>query len=149
MQQPMTGISEHTKQLVLAIKQLKNHLLKIYKLDNTVYTMDSARIPRVVVTPNITDEEKRLRIADAQLDMEEGTGDPNVSTDTSIWLSYSKDGGNTYGNEVDGDIGDAGEYTNRVMWRRLGIGRNWTFKVRTWTPNKVVLKGLYLRPYNQ
>lgn len=120
---------------------------KVYVLDPTIGTFDGERVERVVITPNITDEEKRIRLSSAQLDMEEGTGDPNVSTDTQIWLSYSKDGGSTYGNEIDGDIGEAGEYAKRVIWRKLGKARNWTFKIRTWSPNRVILKALYLRPY--
>ncbi len=120
---------------------------KIYQLDGNTFTFDGTRVPRVVTTPNITDEERRIAISAAQLDMEEGQGDPNVSTDTTVWLSYSKDGGHTYTDEVSRDMGDAGNYAKRVIWRRLGIARNWTFKIRTWTPNKVVMKGLYLRPY--
>jgi hypothetical protein len=122
---------------------------KIYKMDSSVNTFNTERVPRELVTPNITEEEQRFRISSVQLDMQEGTGDPNDATDTSIWLSYSKDGGHTYGNEIDGGIGDAGKYSKRVIWRRLGWGRNWTFKIRTWTPNKVVLKGLYVRPYGK
>lgn len=122
---------------------------KVYQLDSSIGTFDGTRVERALITPNITEEEKRIRISEVQLDMQEGTGDPNVSTDTSIWLSYSKDGGHLYGNEIERSIGDAGEYSNRVVWRRLGVARNWTFKVRTWTPNRVVLKALYVRPYGQ
>ena len=122
---------------------------KVYELDSSVGTIAGTRVERTVVTPNITEEEVRLRISDVRLDMEEGTGDPNDPTDTSIWLSWSKNGGHAYGNEIEASIGDAGDYSNRVIWRRLGSGRNWTFKIRTWTPNKVILKGLYVRPYGR
>jgi hypothetical protein len=122
---------------------------KIYQLSTTVGTIDGTRIPREVVTPNIHEEEKRVRISALQLDMEEGIGDPNTSTDTSMWLSYSKDGGHTYTDEVDVSMGDAGEYSKRVIWRRLGIGRNWIFKFRTWSPNPMVLKGAYARLYGE
>jgi len=121
----------------------------IYELDSTVGTIDSTRIPRERTTSTIGDEEKRIRISSLQLDMEEGIGDPNVSTDTSMWLSYSKDGGHTYSNEVDRSAGDAGDYRRRVIWRRLGNARNWTFRIRTWTPNPHVLKGLYARLYGE
>jgi len=122
---------------------------KIYELSSSVGTIDGARVERVVITPNITEEEERIRISDARLDLEEGTGDPNVSTDTSIWLSVSKDGGHTYGNEIEASIGDAGQYSQRAIWRRLGTGRNWIFKIRTWTPNKLILKALYLKLYGR
>lgn len=122
---------------------------KIYALDATVGTIAGTRIPREVVTSILTDEETRIRISALQLDMEEGIGDPNSSTDTSMWLSYSKDGGHTYVDEVDASMGDAGEYSTRVIWRRLGIGRNWIFKFRTWSPNPMVLKGAYARLYGE
>jgi hypothetical protein len=122
---------------------------KVYSLDSTSGTLESTRIPRERTSPDITDEEKRVRIAAFQLDMEEGTGDPNVSTDTSIWLSYSKDGGHTFSNEIERSIGDAGEYRHRIIWRRLGWGRHWIFRVRTWSPNSVIVKGAYARLYGE
>jgi len=121
----------------------------IYVLDTSVGTISGTRIPRERVTAILTDEEKRIRISAFQLDMQEGLGDPNSSTDTSMWLSYSKDGGHTFSDEIERDMGDAGEYDKRVIWRRLGHGRNWIFKLRTWTPNPIVLKGAYARLYGQ
>jgi len=122
---------------------------KIYKLDSTVGTIDSVRIPRERTSSTFTNEEKRIRIAALQLDMQEGIGDPNVSTDTGMWMSWSKDGGHVYSNELERTAGEAGEYDSRVIWRRLGHARNWTFKLRTWTPNPHVLKGLYARLYGE
>ena len=122
---------------------------KVYELDTSVGTIDSTRIPRERNTGIFTDEEKDIRISSLQLDMEEGIGDPNVATDTSMWLSYSKDGGHHYSNEVERSMGDAGEYARRVIWRRLGQGRNWVFRFRTWSPNPMILKGLYARLYGE
>ena len=121
----------------------------IYQLATTVGTISGARIPRERITPILTDEEQRIRISSLQLDMEEGIGDPNSATDTNMWLSYSKDGGHTYTDEIAGDMGDAGEYSKRVIWRRLGQARNWIFKFRTWSPNPMVLKGAYARLYGE
>ena len=122
---------------------------KIYKLDSTVGTIAGTRVPRELITPIITNEEQRVRISSLQLDMEEGIGDPNSSTDTSLWLSYSKDGGHTYTDETSRDMGDAGQYTQRVIWRRLGWARNWIFRFRTWSPNPMILKGAYARLYGE
>jgi hypothetical protein len=121
----------------------------IYELDSSVGTSNGVRIPRERITPNLTDEEKRIRIAAFQLDVEEGTGDPNETTDKSIWLSYSKDGGHTYSNEIERSIGDAGEYSSRVIWRRLGHARNWIFRIRTWTPNRIIIKGAYAKLHGE
>jgi outer membrane lipoprotein-sorting protein len=117
----------------------------IYKLDATVGTIDGTRIPRERTTQTVGEEEKRIRISSLQLDMQEGIGDPNVSTDTSMWMSWSKDGGHTFSDEISRTAGEAGQYALRLMWRRLGHARNWTFKLRTWTPKPHVLKGLYAR----
>lgn len=121
----------------------------IYVLDASVGTISGTRIPRERITPILTNEERRIRIAALQLDMEEGIGDPNDSTDTNMWLSYSKDGGHTFSNEIERSMGDAGEYSKRIIWRRLGKARNWIFKFRTWSPNPMVLKGAYARLYGQ
>ena len=121
----------------------------IYKQDTSVGTIAGTRIPRERVTGIFTDEEKRIRISALQLDMEEGIGDPNVSTDTSMWLSYSKDGGHVFSDEIERSMGEAGEYSKRVIWRRLGHGRNWSFRFRTWSPNPMVLKGAYARLYGE
>ena len=121
----------------------------IYVLDTSVGTISGTRIPRERITPILTDEEKRIRISAFQLDMQEGIGDPNSSTDTSMWLSYSKDGGHTFSDEIERSMGEAGEYDKRVIWRRLGHARNWIFKLRTWSPNPMVLKGAYARLYGQ
>lgn len=122
---------------------------KVYELDSSIGTFDGVRVPRERTSPDITDEERRTRVMSFQLDMEEGTGDPNSTTDTSIWLSYSKDGGHTFSNEIERSIGDAGEYRQRIIWRRLGWSRHWIFKVRTWSPNKVIIKGAYTRVYGE
>lgn len=115
----------------------------IYQQDKTVSTISGTRIPRVVISSNITDEENRIRFSAVQLDMEEGIGDNVATNDTGMWLSWSKDGGHTYGNEQERSAGDLGDYARRLTWRNLGQARNWTFKLRTWTPYSHVLKGLY------
>ena len=122
---------------------------KIYQLDASVGTIDGTRIPRERTTGIFTQEEKRIRISALQLDMEEGIGDPNESTDTSMWLSYSKDGGHHYTDEVERSMGDTGEYAHRVIWRRLGMARNWIFRFRTWSPKPMKLKALYARLYGE
>lgn len=151
----INGVFPHRERYNCHVFAFGKHLFgdyqngKIYEMDTSISTFDGGRVERQLVLPNITDDERRIRISEFHLDMEEGTGDPNDSTDTTIWLSYSKDGGHHYGDEIDASIGDAGEYRLRAIWRRLGWGRNWTFKIRTWTPNKVILKAAYIRFYGE
>lgn len=120
---------------------------KIYAIDRDSSTLAGARVPREVVTPILTEKERRIRLSSVQLDMQEGIGDQNAANDARVWLSYSKDGGKTFSDEIDADMGDEGQYKKRVLWRHLGQGRNWSFRIRTWTPNPVVMKSLYARPY--
>lgn len=133
---------------------MKKHLLgdfstgDIYLMDPSVGTFNGERIPRERIAPEFTNEERRMRISQLQLNMQEGIGDPNED-DTGMWLSYSKDGGHTYSDEVKRSAGNTGQYKHRVIWRKLGRARNWIFRIRTWTPNKPVLKGLIARMYGE
>lgn len=72
-----------------------------------------------------------------------------ANNDDQYWLSYSKDGGHTYGNAVSKNAGDGGNWAQRVIWRRLGEARNWIFQIETWTPKRPVLKGLIAKMYGE
>ncbi len=121
----------------------------IYEMDATLGTINGDRILRERTTISLSDEETRVRISEVQLDMEEGVGDSNVDDDTKVWLSYSKDGGHTFSNEIERSIGDLGAYDHRVIWRKLGVGRNWVFRIRTHSPKRVVFKGLIAKLYGE
>lgn len=54
---------------------------------------------------------------DILLDQTISTGD---GTDPVVFLSISKDGGQTYGNLLRGTMGKIGERTYRTVWRKLG-----------------------------
>jgi len=110
----------------------------IYELDGSIGTIAGAAIPKERTSPALIDEEKRLSIAKIQLDLEEGTG----GTNTDHWMSWSKDGGHTYSNEIARSAGVLGEYGKRLMWRRLGQSRRWSFRYRSWATGRTVLKNL-------
>jgi hypothetical protein len=119
----------------------------IYELDGTIGTFNGTVVERERTTMAISDEERRVRLANVQLDMEEGIGTENSTTDDVFWLSYSKDGGHTYSSEVAKNAGSGGNWDTRVIWRRLGIGRNWIFRIRTWVSARPVFKGLIAKVY--
>jgi len=120
----------------------------IYQLSNSVYTMNGGVIPRVRQIGNISDEERRIRLKSVQIDLEEGVGLTD-STDTDAYLSWSKDGGHTWSNEIKKSIGKIGEYTLRAVWRKLGEGRIWAFRLKIYGPIKVVIKGMIARQYGE
>lgn len=56
-----------------------------------------------------------------------------------VMLQISKDGGHSFGNELWQTLGKSGEYRRQVSWRRLGVSRDFVFRVRVTDPAKVVL----------
>lgn len=64
-----------------------------------------------------------------ELDMETGKAPPNV--DDIVILSFSSDGGVSFGNEKVISLGAQGERKKRILWRRLGRHRNLAIKVQT------------------
>lgn len=114
----------------------------IYQMDNTVGTFNGAVLERERTSIPVSDEENKRRMASIQLDMEEGIGDGATTDDDVFWLSYSKNGGHTFSNEVARSAGDGGQWSKRVIWRKLGWGRNWIFRIRAWTPKRPIIKGL-------
>ena len=121
----------------------------IYVLDGTIGTFNGTNIERERTTISISDEENRRRLSELQLDMEEGIGDGNTANDDVFWLSYSKNGGHTFTNEISRNAGDGGDWGKRVLWHRLGEARNWIFRIRTWTTARPILKGLIARMYGE
>jgi hypothetical protein len=57
------------------------------------------------------------------------TGEAEQGDDPIVELSWSDDGGATYGNPVQRSTGQTGEYLARVVWHRLGTGRDRVWRV--------------------
>ncbi len=120
---------------------------KIYQLDRSTFTLDGVRILKERTSPSLGDTQERQRVASLELDMEVGTGaDDN---DTLVWMSWSKDGGHTFSTELSRDFGNLGNYGKRVVWRNPGMSRNWVFRMRTWSPNRVIIEGLIARLWGE
>lgn len=72
-----------------------------------------------------------------------------VSDGTVVWtcqgstpqmvLSWSNDGGHTYGNEHWRSLGAMGEYSKRAVWRRLGRARARNFRMSITSAAKVII----------
>jgi hypothetical protein len=66
-----------------------------------------------------------------------------IYENTGVTLEVSKDGGKTFGNKRWRSVGVSGENAQRVIWRKLGWGRNWVFRFTFRNFNGAVrLKGL-------
>lgn len=94
---------------------------------------------------HIQEEKLNIPINTFELDMEVGQGlTTGQGSDPQIMLQVSKDGGYTWGNELWRDVGKKGKYNTRVIWRRLGIGRDIVFRVRISDPVFVQINEAYL-----
>ncbi len=118
----------------------------IYTLSPTTYTENGTAIAREIVGKHFFSNYDRVIVDELRIDFETGVGvTSGQGSDPKAMLSYSKDNGRTWSAELWASIGAIGKYLTRVVWRRLGIGRDWLFKVRITDPIPVVITGAYIR----
>lgn len=75
-------------------------------------------IKRVVAIPTLSNLGGSFKIPSLEITMESGVGDFET-VDPQIRLSVSKDA-KRFGSEISRSIGKIGEFTKRIIWRRLG-----------------------------
>jgi hypothetical protein len=112
----------------------------LYALDTAKYTDNGTTIMREFTGRHITDNLDRISCPNLTLDMETGVGlTSGQGSAPQIMLQVSKDGGHTFGSELWASMGAVGNYLTRVVWRRLGVARDWVFRFRVSDPVKVVV----------
>jgi hypothetical protein len=112
----------------------------IYKIDPSNFTDNGTPFASEVTSKHIWDDDKYLSIPSIQVDFEQGTGPPGPPPPV-VDLQVSKDGGNSFTSIGFSSIGMVGQYTQRVIWRRLGRARDWVLKLRVTDPVKRVITG--------
>lgn len=112
----------------------------IYELSSTAYTDNGVAIAREIIGRHFFKDNDRVTIDELYIDMEVGVGLVSGQGSAPMaMLAVSKDNGKTYGNERWKPIGAIGKYLTRVVWRGLGIARDWVFKIRITDPIPVVI----------
>lgn len=112
----------------------------VYVLDPDVYTDNGVPIAREIITRHFNEGFRPLSVFALQVDFETGVGLENgQGSNPQAMLQVSKDNGHTWGNERWTSIGAIGQYLTRAIWRRLGMARDWVFKIRVTDPVKVVI----------
>lgn len=114
----------------------------VYALDLDTYTDNGAAIERIRICPHIAANAKYVFHQSLELLMQAGVGLPSgQGSDPQAMLSWSNDGGYSYGTELWASIGKIGERRARVKWRRLGKARDRVYKVSITDPIPVVFTG--------
>jgi len=114
----------------------------LYELDLDTFTDNSGPIKRVRTGPHIHKDRKRLFFHEFEIDLERGTGTTTgQGADPKIVLQCSDDGGMTWGNEIQMNIGRIGKYLTRAHKHRLGMSRDRVFRVIVTDPASCVLIG--------
>lgn len=97
--------------------------------------LDGAGIRRQRIAPGLIDEHRYVAYSRLELLLETGLGtQTGQGADPQVMLSYSDDGGHTYGNERIAGAGRVGEFRRQVYWDLLGISRHRVFKVSVTDP---------------
>jgi hypothetical protein len=109
----------------------------LYAYDLNSYTDAGERIIRELVGPTLGTDEGLLSYRSVQVDMDRG--DVAIGLDPQMMLSWSNDAGHTWTDEITGAIGKQGDYTRRVIFRRLGRSFRRTFKLRISDPIRVAI----------
>lgn len=117
----------------------------IYTIDPDVYTDNGMPRPWEISSRHVFRDLNVMRQASIQIDFETGVGlIDGQGVDPQAMLQISRDNGHTWGNEIWRSMGKIGEYLRRVIWRRLGRGYDFVFKIRGTDPVKTVIAGAAL-----
>jgi hypothetical protein len=118
----------------------------VYSLDPETYTDNGDPIMRIRSFPHIVDASGNARMFYRQFvaAMEVGAGyEDGSGTDPVVWLRWSDDGGNQWGQPVQGAMGATGQYLRNVQWQRLGMGRDRVFELSWSAPVRTSLNGAW------
>jgi hypothetical protein len=116
---------------------------RIYELNTGTCTDNGTPIKRQVVTRHVRNQGNEFTISELFLDFETGVGlsgaEPTPGVDPQVMLRISRDGGHTFGNERWVPLGKLGEFSARVILRRLGSARDFVVEMTLTDPVKFVL----------
>jgi hypothetical protein len=120
---------------------------KLYRLNAATYTDAGDPLRWELVGRHVSDKFAKIGVDAFQLDVEVGVGlASGQGSDPQVMLRISRDGGRTFGIERMRSIGATGKYKTRVIWRKCGRGRDFTFELAGSDPVKYALLGAGIIP---
>lgn len=118
----------------------------IYEMSLDYYDDNGEEIVSERIFTHLSDMDERIRYNSLEISMETGTGNlTGDGQDPLISMQLSKDGARTWSNWFTARTGKVGQYLTKVVFRRLGIAEQMTFKIRISAPVKKALTGSYLK----
>lgn len=112
---------------------------KLYEIDLETHTEGSNHIRRVFTSQTISFEMRQTTMRKLIIDMDMGAGlATGQGSDPMLMMQFSDDGGNTWSNELWRGMGKMGEYTNRIVFERLGQFRQRILRFSVSDPINVV-----------
>ncbi|MBB2928392.1 hypothetical protein [Paraburkholderia silvatlantica] len=105
----------------------------LYLLSRQVYSDNGAPLIGWRRTPHVWDQSNRERVFHSQLQVEftPGVGlQTGQGSNPQAVLSWSDDGGQTWGNEHWRPVGLVGQTRNRCIWRRMGQARDRVYDLK-------------------
>ena len=116
-----------------------------------MYTNNGQRVSRIRQAPHVSEGLNRISFNLLEVDFQFGVGLVNnpiagVATpgsDPKVWVEWSNDGGETWGNAVYASLGQIGKYKTRARRQRLGQSRDRVYRVTTDEPVRVVMLSAY------
>lgn len=103
---------------------------KVYELDPSVYTDNTATVRRLRITPPVGYQGKRLRWNAVYFEVAAGVGNLASPGDDPVFqLRYSDDGGHTWSPSRELKVGKRGAYGQVVQAERLSQSRRRSFEI--------------------
>jgi hypothetical protein len=104
---------------------------RLWVVDPTYMLEGDDQIIRVATGTAFHAEGRKVEFTRLAADFETGVGiTTGQGSDPKAWLSWSNDGGRTFGNAAEARLGAIGQYLARMEWRRLGQSRDRVFRMQ-------------------
>lgn len=113
---------------------------QVFVMETDQHEFAGEEMPREITTRHFFKDFDRVIVDELVVDFDVGLGN-EAGSDPQVMLQISKDNGKSWGNELWKSLGKIGETKTRVVWRRLGQGRDWTFRLRVTDPVRFVIAG--------
>lgn len=117
----------------------------IYQMKLDIYSDNGNAILRERIYTHLSDEGKRIRYNALEIGFETGLGlQTGQGSNPQVSLLLSRDGAKTWSDKFTTSIGAVGNYMTKVVFRRLGIAEQMTFRIQISDPIRVAITGSYL-----